>query len=658
MLEAEVHSMPISKFVCNVSLALLGVALPAMLHAQFQNATPDELKMTADPKAPGASAVYLNVTEIADNSLHFESFYARIKILTEKGEDLATVELPYQRDEENQYQVTAIQGRTIHPDGSIVQLTGKPADLLVAKNRDTKYGRKVFTLPSMQVGSIIEYYYQLRYNDDYYYTPTWIIQRPYLVRKAHYLYTPYSGQLTFWTVLPHGAAVSQDALGRFSLDLTDIPPAPNEEWMPPMESTLFRVEFYTSGQSTDVNVFWQKLGNSWSKSVEQLTEPSKPFREVVNGLIAPGDSDLDKAKKLYKAVQTLENTDFSREKSEAERKALRLKTAKRAEDLWTQKSGSGVGISLLYLSMLRAAGLNGYAMRLVDRSRSNFAPGYMYFDQLDAMVILLSIDGKEIVLDPGEKMCPFQAVSWRHSLATGVRQTAGGGSAIATSPHQPYTANTLQRIGDITLDSHGGVDGNLRFVMSGQEALYWRQKALENDEDEVKKQFDTWIGTMVPDGVEAHVDHFISLDDADSNLAAVIKAQGTAGTATSKRVLIPGLFFETRGSHPFVDQDKRLTPVDMHYGEMLSDDVTYNLPPGLVVESVPQPSKVPWEGKAVMVIKSKTDPGEVTITRTLARSFTFASTEDYQNLRDFYQKVATADQQQLVLTASTAGKGN
>jgi hypothetical protein len=40
-------------------------------------------------------------------------------------------------------------------------------------------------------------------------------------------------------------------------------------------------------------------------------------------------------------------------------------------------------IALLYLSMLRAAGLNGYAMRVVDRNRSLFAPGYMYFDQLD-----------------------------------------------------------------------------------------------------------------------------------------------------------------------------------------------------------------------------------------------------------------------------------
>jgi hypothetical protein len=64
-----------------------------------------------------------------------------------------------------------------------------------------------------------------------------------------------------------------------------------------------------------------------------------------------------------------------------------------------------------------------------------------------------------------------------------------------------------------------------------------------------------------------------------------------------------------------------------------------------------------------LLIKAKTDPGQVTITRTLARSFTFAGTDDYQNLRDFYQKVAAADQQQLVLTSApvatpAAGSGN
>jgi hypothetical protein len=163
---------------------------------------------------------------------------------------------------------------------------------------------------------------------------------------------------------------------------------------------------------------------------------------------------------------------------------------------------------------------------------------------------------------------------------------------------------------------------------------------------------------MVPDGVEAHVDHFIALDDAEADLAAVITAKGIAGTATSKRLLVPGMFFETHGSHPFVNQEKRLTPVDMHYGDLVNDDVTYNLPAGLVVESAPQADKIPWEGHAVLVIKSQADAAQVTITRTLARSFTFASTDDYQKLRDFYQKVAAADQQQLVLTAAAAAKGN
>jgi hypothetical protein len=640
-----------------VALSLAFVALAPTLRAQFQNATPEELKMTADPAAPGAAAVYLNVVQTASNPLHFESTYARIKILTEKGESLATVELPYQKDQ-YQYNVTDIRGRTIHPDGTIVELTGKPTDLLVAKDRDTKIGRKVFTLPSVEVGSIIEYYYQLRYSDDWYFPPSWQIQGPYFIHKAHYVFTPFPNNesLTYWTVLPPDVKVNNDIQGRYTLDMSDVPAEPSEEWMPPIASSLYRVEFYFR-DSSNVNDFWLRQGNSWSKSVEQFTDPSKSLREAVSGLIAPGDSDLDKAKKLYKAVQALDNTDFSREKSNAERKELKLKSVKRAEDVWAEKSGTRTEIALLYLSMLRAAGLTGYAMRVVDRDRGIFAPGYMYFDQLDDTIVLLSIDGKEIPLDPGEKMCPFQTVNWRHSMATGVRQTAGG-SAIASTPHQPYTANTFQRVADITLDSHGAIDGNIRFILSGQLALFWRQKAIENDEAEVKKQFDTWMTAVIPDGVEAHVDHFISLDDPDSSLAAVISAHGNLGTATSKRLLVPGFFFETHGAHPFVDQEKRLTPVDMHYGELVNDDVTYNLPAGVAVESAPDAGKVPWEGHAVLIIKSKSDPGAVTVTRTLARSFTIAPTGDYQALRDFYQKVATADQQQLVLTAAPVAKGN
>ena len=86
--------------------------------------------MTADPKAPGAAAVYLNIEEIANDPIHFQSVYIRIKVLQEKGKELATVELPYMS---GSTKITDIKARTIHSDGTVIPLNGKPEDLLSTK---------------------------------------------------------------------------------------------------------------------------------------------------------------------------------------------------------------------------------------------------------------------------------------------------------------------------------------------------------------------------------------------------------------------------------------------------------------------------------------------------------------------------------------------
>jgi hypothetical protein len=633
-------------------LVLLTAIGLAPLHAQFQAPTPQELKMTADPNAPGADAVYLDVTEIASRDANFESYYARIKVLTEKGKELATVELPY---EKNVYSVADIKGRTIQPDGTIVPLEGKPADIVKAKSKGYQLGRKVFTLPAVQVGSILEYFFELRYSSSYVLIPYWEIQHPYFVHKAHYQ-CMYCEDIQAFSVLPQGVAFGKDHAGHAVLDLTDIPPGPSEEWMPPMGEMLYKAIFYRP-RNTYGKEFWTDEGDRWSAGVNVFVDPSKSFRTVVNGLLQPGDTDLVKAKKLYTAVQALENTDFTRQKSDAERKQMKLKEINRAEDVWTQKSGTRTEIALLYLSMLRAAGLTAYAMRVVDRAQGIFIPEYYNYDQLDDTLVALVVNGKNIFLDPGQKMCPFQTVSWRHSMATGLLQAASG-STIASTPGQPYTANTIQRTGVFTLDAHGAVDGNVRFFMTGQEALYWRQLALAEDNAEVKKEFDLWLAKIVPEGVEAHVQQFIALDDPDAKLAAVITIQGNVGTATSKRLLLPALFFASNSAHPFVEQEKRVTPVDMHYGEQITDKVTYLLPPGFDAESSPKSVNTPWSGRALLTIDFNSEPGEITIVRQFTRGFTLAKADDYPALRDFYQKVATADQQQLVLTPLTPTKGN
>ena len=662
---------------------LLGALVsPVLIRAQFQQPTDEELKMTADPKAPGAAAVYLDYEEIANDPLHYQSTYARIKVLTDKGKTLATVELPYFL--KGSTKITDIRGRTIQPDGTIVPLTVKPEDLVVVKTGDFQVERKVFTLPSVEVGSILEYRYDLEYDDNTFSSPQWDIQQPYFVHKAHYQFTPFKAfmprgtpgtdtsmqlidsrgrpatSLIWWPKLPTGSTINTSVNGSYTVDLTDIPPTPEEDWMPPIESLLYRVRFYYSFTNSSTE-FWSSEGKFWSKDVDKFAEPSKTVKDAVNGLVAPTDSDLDKAKKLYDAVEALDNTDYSREKSASEKKELKIKEVKSAADTWTQKSGSSDDMAMLYLSMLRAAGLTAYAIKVVDRHDRIFDPTYLSLDQLDSTLVVLATGGKEILLDPGEKMCPFQTISWRHSDSAGIGESAKGVS-FSVTPMQQYKDNVTSRLGDVYLDAQGGITGHINVVMAGQSALHWRQRALEEDDAELKKEFDREeLQGKVPDGVEANVDHFLSMSDPYTNLMAVVNVTGSIGTATGKRLILPGFFFETRGSIPFVNEDKRLEPVDMHFGNRVTDDITYHLPDGITVEGAPQDTNISWPGHALLIAKSVTQPGEITIGQTLSVAFTIAKPEEYQDLRNFYQKVAAADQVQLVLTTSAnapAGKGN
>jgi len=219
--------------------------------------------MTADPKAPGAAAVYFNVEEINNDPLQFHSFYARIKVLQDAGKELATISIPYESDNET---ITDFQGRTIHADGTVIPFRGKPQILLEPKTTMKKgvqrqINHKVFNLPNVEVGSILEYRYTLRYegNLDQFSnlrgrisSPQWAIQRPYFVHKAHYVFMPmkeflprnqtqpvmsemandhqstHGIQLNIlkWNLnLPEGANMILTGFDHYVLDVTDIPPA-------------------------------------------------------------------------------------------------------------------------------------------------------------------------------------------------------------------------------------------------------------------------------------------------------------------------------------------------------------------------------------------------------------------------------------------------
>jgi hypothetical protein len=664
--EATARSMRIRGLVRSLPLLFLVLAAPTLLCAQFTQPTDEELKMTSDPKAPGASAVYLYREDVTDDTTHTHTIYERIKILSEKGKDLATKHLSYLRFRDT---VSDIQGRTIHADGTIIPLTAKPSDLMAFKAGFFEVDEIVFALPSAEVGSILEFRLTIKTNPFSSATPVWNVQTSYFVHKEHFqfhdavtpgFYIPDRNgepldRLMTTEFLPAGTVVGFDkSKSIFSLDLTDLPAIPDEDWTPPLNRLKWRVEFYYTNSKTPVQ-YWESALNLWSKDAQDFTAPSGNLKKAVSAIVTEGDTDDQKARKIYAAVQKLDNTSFSRTRSEAERKKEKLKVIRKADDVWKNQSGSRDEIALLFIALARAASLNALPLQVVNRDRAIFDSHMLSTRQLEDYLADVIVDGKDVYLDPGERLCPYGTLHWKHTLASGFKL---GDKGPITTPAISFKSAIVHRVADLNVDATGNVTGTIFYAMSGPDALKWRQLSLENDQDEVKKQFKEATQDDLPEGVQSEFDRFQALDDPSVDLVAQLKVTGTLGSITGKHFLLPGLFFESRGKHPFVAQDKRITPIDVHYPKLEQDDVTYHLPSGFSVESTLQPANTSWPNHAMLKVASSGSTGSAKITRSLAYNFTLLEASEYPNLHDFYQKVAAADQQQLVLTRIPAAGGN
>jgi hypothetical protein len=236
-------------FLLHNAVLFLAALSPAVVCAQFAPPDPEELKMTSDPKAPGADAVYLEYREMDYGPSQYQAVYLRIKVLTEKGKELAMVAVPFLK---GGTAIRAIHGRTIHADGTVIPLTVKPEDVPAVEINGLRVNQTVFTLPDVEVGSILEYTYLIDYDNDSLAAPKWEIQKKYFIHKAHFEFTSAS-PVTYWARLPKGVAVSTATSGIYKLDITDVPPIPDEEWMPPLDSSVYCVAFHSAlaGDATD-----------------------------------------------------------------------------------------------------------------------------------------------------------------------------------------------------------------------------------------------------------------------------------------------------------------------------------------------------------------------------------------------------------------------
>lgn len=626
--------------------------------------SPEELKMTGVPEAPGAPAVILyRQVDRDDSNIHtpHESDYIRIKIFTEEGRKFADAEIPFVKDS---YTIVNIRARTIHPDGSIVNFDGKIYEKELVKGRGMKYLAKTFTFSDVQPGSIIEYHYMIDFAEYYVFDSHWILSDDLFTKSAKFTLKPSNEFGLRWSWpngLPTGATAPVEAKGvkpLVHMEANNIAAFLVEDDMPPEEAMKFRVDFnYTEDLlETDADKFWKKEGKKQNDHVESFVGKKKAMEAAVGSIVAASDTPEVKLQKIYARVQKIRNTSYEVEKTEQEQKRAQVKGGGNAEDVWTRGYGDGDQITLLFLALARAAGLDASAARISTRDDHFFVKNVMRARDLRTFVVVVKMNGKDVYFDPGSAFTPYAMLPWSETNTQGLKLDKDGGTWITTSMPESGESQ-IERKANLKLTQDGSLEGKLTVTYSGLEAASLRVGERNQDETTRKKLLEDQVRYAVPAAIEVELTNKPDWSSSDAKLVAEfdLKVPGWLSGAGSHALLPVGIFGAPE-KHIY-EHTTRVHPLYYHYMSQKVDDVTIELPLGWKVTNLPKPGD---KDAKLLVYTMKADEknGTLHIERRLKFELTMLDPKYYPAVRSFYESVRTGDEEQIVLQPVAGGGGN
>ncbi|HEY6307604.1 MAG TPA: DUF3857 domain-containing protein [Candidatus Angelobacter sp.] len=635
-----------------------GVLLPVALYGQKQAwlpVTPQDLAVREVPGNPGAPAIQLYYSQdINDHDANNEGeyIYHRIKVLNEKGTKYGDVEIRLPSD----FTLADLKARTIHPDGKIIDFTGKPFDKVIAKGKGFKYLAKTLTLPDVTVGSILEYRYKLNYPANVLPAHEWIAQHDLYTLKEDFRIHSYTGVirgveggvgLSLFQNLPKNAKVQRKGEG-FELQLENVPAFDEEAYMPPRENYVYHVTMaYGGREMTSSDKFWQEAGLRWNDEAEGFIGD---YKEMKNAAAEAAGSETDSEKRLrrlYARAEQIRNLTYERARTEEEDKRENLKPNQNVMDVLGRGYGNRIDVTRFFVALARAGGFEASVVRSGNRSERIFDRGLLYSDQLDTEIALVRLNGNDIYLDPGTRFCPFGLLRWVRTSTKGLKLDKKGGTFVDV-PMATYQMALIRRSADLSLEADGTLQGEITVQFNGSEALERRLEALDTDEAGKRKSLEDEVKEWLPHGADTKLKSAQGWEVSDDPLQARFTiAVPSYGTLAGKRLLVAGYLFQTKQRDAFKQQERKF-PVYFPFAFEEDDTVNIKVPAGFTLESVPPPQNANI-GFAGYQSASQFEGSQLLTQRVLKVNGIFFRPEQYAEVRGFFNTVRAGDEQQAVL---------
>jgi phosphopantetheinyl transferase (holo-ACP synthase) len=430
--------------------------------------------------------------------------------------------------------------------------------------------------------------------------------------------------------------------------------------MPPENNFKPSVIFFTGRVGkVDVDKEWLDLGKQYYEVYERYMAADRGVKEAALKAIGSETEPGMKLRKIYERVQQMRNLTFERPRTTEERKAEHIQRNNNVGDVLAHRYGTFEDLTLLFVAMARSAGLDASPVMVPDRRRRFFVKDWTSQRQIDSVIAAVTLNGKDMYLEPGTRFCPYGFVRWNHTEIDALKLDRKGGTFIK-APSMGYDKSVTTRKADMTLAEDGTLKGSVVLELKGAEALEHRLDAIDRDEAGRRKDFEEEVKHWLPAGSLVKMSVAQGWEDFDAPLVARFDVEvPNYATLAGKRLLIPAFLFQLKQNQAFAHSQRKY-PVYFPYPFTENDVVTMNIPQGFTLESVPQAedAKLPY---ARYQNVSNFDGLNLVTQRQFAFNAIYLPLEKYSELKSFFGKVQTGDEQQAVLHAggsTSAQKSN
>lgn len=646
--------------LAGMALVILFFVMVSAVVAQDKDWRPvsaEELQMKTPKVEPDADAeaIFWNV-RVDDSSAGELSLkhYVRIKIFTERGkDDFSKHNIYFNKGT----RIKDVEARVTKPDGSVVML--KKEDVLereIAKKNGLKVLVKSFAIPSLEIGSILEYQYK-EIIEDVAANMRLIFQREVPIETVSYYVKPYSGDraMLYSSFNVGNTRFVDDKDGFKRVTMTNVPAFHEEpDMLPENEVKSWMYIYYTREPPKTLNDYWSPISKALFEAGRSSMKPNDEITAAAKQAIEGAATDEEKVHKIHAYVKTqIRNITYASNVTDDEKK--KAQRSKTAIDTFKLKMGSSNDIDTLFGAMVRSVGFDARVAVSGNRSEMIFNPKVTVASLMMASsCVAVKIGSEWQFFSPAEFHVPYGMLGWveedQFALISDPKEPIW-----KKIPLSPAEASLEKRSGKFRILDDGTLEGEGRIEFTGHLAELQKEQNRKDSQDEREKSLKKLVRSNILGTAEIDSVKMENIDDPEKPVLFTFKIRVPGyGSRTGKRLFFQPNVFE-RSSKPRFTASTRKYEIYFDYPFSESDDIIIELPNGFTLESpdVPAPIEDPQRiGRHQTLMTLSGDKRTLNYKRTFSfgnGGFIKFPVEAYQPLKTMFEAFNKADVHQLTL---------